>query len=84
MLFSHQVKEFIDVCNSGKFPDDKIRRFHFRDHVIVPEAIMLNLLWVYFYKAIVQISTKLLQKLYKSFTCDEMQGNSSHMLQFLT
>ena len=84
MHFSHQMKEFIDFCNSGKFPDDNNRRFHFRDCVIVPEAIMLNLFWVYFYKAIVQISTKVLQKLYKSFTSDEMQGNSSHMLQFLT
>ena len=79
MHFSHQMKEFIDFCNSRKFPDDNNRRFHFRDRVIVPEAIMLNLLWVSFYKAIVQMRSNL----HKSFTSDEMHGKI-HMLWFLT
>ena len=74
------MKEFIDLRNSGKFPDDSNRRFYFRDRVIVSEAIILNLLWVSFYKAI----PKLRSNLYKIFTSDEMQGNSSHMLRFLT
>ena len=73
------MKEIIDLRNSGKFPVDSNRRFHFRDLVIVPEAIIFNLFWVSFYKAILQIRSDL----YKILTSDKMQGNLSHMLRFL-
>ena len=43
------MKEFVDLRNLVKFLDDSNRRFHFRDRVIVPEAIILNLFWLYFY-----------------------------------
>ena len=43
------MKEFIDLRNLVKFPDDSNRRFHFRDRVIVPEAIILKLFLVHFY-----------------------------------
>ena len=74
------MKEFIDLRNSDKFPDDSNHNFHFRERVIVLEAIILNLFWVSFYKAIPQIRSNL----YKIFTSDAMQGNSSYMLRSLT
>ena len=43
------MKEIIDLRKLDKFPDDSNCRFHFRDRVIVPEAITLNLFWVSFY-----------------------------------
>ena len=48
------MKEFIDLRNSDKFPDDSNHRFHFPERIIVLEAITLNLFWMSFYKAIVQ------------------------------
>ena len=83
-----QTKGIINLHNPGKFPEDSICSSHFRDSQklikkqskIKPKAIILDKFWVIFYGLLPQMRFNL----YKSFTGDAKEGNTWHVLRFLT